>query len=243
MRDSPSRALLLLHGFLGSPEDWEPIIAALPQYRCIAPAIPGDACSHGEIIDSLLALLDSLGIERCAVLGYSMGGRVAMQLALRSPQRVGLLIAESANPGIPDVADRAARVAQDDALADRLAESDLAEFLADWYAQPLFATLSHTQKEALIQKRSQGDPASLAATLRALSVGRQENLWPRLPRLECPVHFIAGALDSRYREIAESAARQAHIIEGAGHNVHLEAPGDFCRVLTALLEKEWPASV
>lgn len=243
MSDGPSRALLLLHGFLGSPEDWAPIISTLPQYRCIAPAIPGDACSHGEVLDSLLALLDSLGIEHCAVLGYSMGGRIAMQLALRSPQRVGLLIAESANPGIQNKADCAARAAQDDALADRLAQGDLANFLADWYAQPLFATLSPTQKEALIRKRSQGDSASLAATLRALSVGRQENLWPQLPSLECPVHFIAGALDSRYRKIAESAAGQAHIIEGAGHNVHLEAPGYFCRVLTALLEKEWPARV
>jgi 2-succinyl-6-hydroxy-2,4-cyclohexadiene-1-carboxylate synthase len=245
LENDPKHAptVLLLHGFLGAPSDWCPTIAALPFYRCIAPAIPDGARNHGELVDVLLELLDRHGIERCAVLGYSMGGRIAMQLALRSPQRVGLLIAESANPGIPDVDERAARARHDDDLAERLAKADLGKFLVEWYAQPLFGSLSDAQKATLVHERSQGDPTMLAATLRALSVGRQEDLWPRLPTLECPVHFIAGALDSRYREIAESATEDCHIVADAGHNVHLEAPEAFQDVLAKILEKEWPSGI
>jgi 2-succinyl-6-hydroxy-2,4-cyclohexadiene-1-carboxylate synthase len=238
---SPKRpTLLLLHGFLGSPDDWQGVVAALPEIHCIAPALPGHAgspvpkgLSHESVVDFLLQYLDDKGIARCSVLGYSMGGRIAMQLALRSPQRVQLLIAESANPGIEDEALRRARAAQDDALATQLAESDFADFLQGWYSQPLFATLSPAQRDTLL--RRQGIPVALAAALRALSVGRQESLGPRLTSLTCPVHFIVGQKDAKYCRIAESATSSCHIVPGAGHNVHLEKPEAFLALLKELL--------
>jgi 2-succinyl-6-hydroxy-2,4-cyclohexadiene-1-carboxylate synthase len=239
-KDAPP--LLLLHGFMGAPEDWLAVMNALPSHRCIAPALPGHAgaalpvaLSHQRVLEGLEDLLDAQGVERCAVLGYSMGGRIAWQLALRSPQRVSTLIVESANPGIDDAAAREARARHDDALAAHLANSDLTDFLDDWYAQPLFATLSAVQKAQLVARRSRGNPIALAAVLQALSVGRQENLWPRVGDVACPVYLIAGEEDARYAKIANSAPGQAHIVPDVGHNVHYEAPAKFATLIAEIL--------
>src|SRR3989304_5185055 len=143
-------ALMLLHGFTGDATTWEPFLDAWLSIQTIrvdligpgrsdSPADPARyAMAHA--VQALLAVLDPLGVERAAVLGYSMGGRVALHLSIAAPERSSALIVESASPGIEDDAQRAARRASDEALAADIEHDGVAAFVDRWQAQPLFAS-------------------------------------------------------------------------------------------------------
>ena len=168
------------------------------------------------------------------VVGYSMGGRLALYTALRHSGAARGLVLIGADPGIAEPAARAERRARDDALADELAaaggERAFAAWLRRWYAAPLFGGL-HRQPgfEALLRRRLRQRAAALAAALRGLSVSRQPDLWNALPALPIPALFIAGAEDAKYRGVAERIATigrpwQAAVCRGAAHAVHIEQP-------------------
>ncbi|MFQ3663798.1 MAG: 2-succinyl-6-hydroxy-2,4-cyclohexadiene-1-carboxylate synthase [Chloroflexaceae bacterium] len=228
--------LLLLHGFTGSAEEWAGLIPALaPLRQVIAVDLPGHgrapaptdlSCYTMEhTVAGLLALLDHLNHAVCDVLGYSMGGRVALHLAVAAPTRVGSLILESASPGIEDAAERAARAAADDALAARIEQEGLEWFVDHWASLPLFASqarLPAATRAALRERRLRGSAAGYAASLRGMGAGRQRSLWAELPALRIPALIISGELDEKYVAIgarvaaAMPLARQA-IVPGAGH--------------------------
>ena len=168
------------------------------------------------------------------VVGYSMGGRLALYAAARHPGATCGLVLLGADPGIADPAARGERRARDDALAGELAaagdEQAFASWLRRWYALPLFGRLNrHPAFKALLRRRLRQRPEALAAALRGLSVSRQPVLWQALPRLAIPALFIAGAQDAKYRAIAERiAALGAHwqtaFCPDAAHAVHIEQP-------------------
>ncbi len=174
--DGGARAVLFLHGFMGSAEDWRGVTAALDdRFRCLAVDLPGHGASLGlppedytieGTTRALIRLLDLLGIERPAVVGYSMGGRLALYLALHHPERCAGLFLESASPGIEDAAERRARREADEEWARRLQE-DFGTFLADWYRQPPFASLARHEGlvEAMIEARARNDPGEPAPAL------------------------------------------------------------------------------
>jgi 2-succinyl-6-hydroxy-2,4-cyclohexadiene-1-carboxylate synthase len=192
----------------------------------------------------LLPTLDAHGINRCLVVGYSMGGRLALHLAVHHASRFHGVVLESARPGLATPGEREQRVAQDEARAEEMESGDFASFLHSWYRQPLFGTLSRKpgRIEALIASRSGNTPSELARSLRAMGAGRQGSLWPELPGLTVPVLAVAGADDSTFVPIAQQMADlspsvEAAIVADAGHNVHLEQPGEFARVLKAFARR------
>lgn len=244
--------LLLLHGFTGSSANWQPILPALAEkFRVIAPDLPG----HGQTrvngpftmaaTAGLLAdLLDHLSITQTHLLGYSMGGRLALYCGAHWPDRVRALVLESASPGLKTTPERAERKARDDALADRIERQGIIWFVDHWEQLPLWNSqkrLPHTVRQQQRDRRLQNDPAGLARSLRDMGTGVQPSLWDALPELALPVHLIVGAEDDKFLGIAQEMtallpdARFVRVAD-AGHTVHLEQPRYYTRTVAAFLE-------
>ncbi len=247
--------LLLLHGFTGSADEWDELIPRLAPLRTTlaidlighgrsaAPADP-ERYTMERCVADLLALLDAQGVGQCDLLGYSMGGRVALHLAAAAPERVGRLILESASPGIADPSERAARAASDAALAARIEAEGLDWFVDHWAAIPLFASqrgLPEAERAALRERRLRGSAQGYANSLRGMGAGRQASLWGRLHELAQPSLLISGELDVKYVATGEQAAallpRARHVVVPAvGHTVHLEARERFAELVVGFLE-------
>ena len=247
--------LLLLHGFTGSADEWAALVAQLAaQHELIAVDLIGHGRSSApadlerysmeHCVADLLALLGALGLGRIDLLGYSMGGRVALQLATAAPARIKRLVLESTSPGLADPAERAARVASDNALADRIEADGLAWFVEYWAAIPLFssqAALPAEQRTALRERRLRGSAHGYANSLRGMGAGRQAPLWARLPTLAIPTLLISGELDVKYAELGQRMAAllpdvRHTIIGSAGHAAHLEQPEAFAQLVVEYLQ-------
>jgi 2-succinyl-6-hydroxy-2,4-cyclohexadiene-1-carboxylate synthase len=247
--------LVLLHGFSGGAASWREHAAYFAQrFRVITVDLPG----HGQTdspadparyrMEACVADLDALfgvwGIERARVLGYSMGGRVALHFAAAHPARVRALILESASPGIADAAERAARVQSDNDLADFIEREGIEAFVNRWEALPLFASqarLPEATRAALRAQRLRNDPRGLARSLRGLGTGIQSPLWERLPEISTPTLLLAGEDDTKYVTIARAMARslpdaQLTVVPGAGHAVHIEQPTRFRERVSGFFE-------
>jgi 2-succinyl-6-hydroxy-2,4-cyclohexadiene-1-carboxylate synthase len=171
--DRRSPTILFLHGFMGSSADWRGPIAALGyRYFCIAVDLPGHGASLGMPPDkytiegatrTVIGILDELERVRTIIAGYSMGGRLALYLALRYPERCAGLFLESASPGLENAGERAARRAADESKAGRLESGDFEAFLQDWYRQPLFAYL--TRDENLLRRGAAAQRSCRAGAL------------------------------------------------------------------------------
>src|ERR687894_1308160 len=193
--DAGHRAVAFLHGFMGSSADWREAMKELEgRHRCLAVDLPGHggstglppgAYTIGGAARSLLGTLDDLGVERPVISGYSMGGRLALYLALRHPDRCAGLFLESASPGLEDAGERASRRRADEVKAARLEGGDLRGFLRDWYRQPLFASLARDGDlfRRTIEDKTRNDPGELAKSLRGMGTGSQPPLWGELPGL------------------------------------------------------------
>lgn len=242
--------VLLLHGFSGSARSWEALAPELSDRlrpiavdlighgRSDAPARP-DRYRPEQAVRDLAALLDALGVARAHVVGYSLGGRLALRLAIDAPERVAALVVVSASAGLADEEARRARVAADGALADRIEREGIERFATEWEGQELFAaerSLPPDRRAAVRAERLAQRPHGLANSLRGMGQGAGESLWPRLAAIRAPALVVTGALDLRYTAIgarlaaAIPAARQV-VIAGAGHAVHRERPDDCARVL------------
>jgi len=246
--------LILLHGFMGSSKDWAKVMDALSaDYFCVAVDLPGhgktpplDDAQHYTLEGAgkmVIETLDQLQIKKCVLLGYSMGGRTALGLALSHPQYFSKVILESATPGIPDAADRAARRAADEKLAEKLKTVPLEKFLADWYEMPLFATLREQPQvlKEVVKRRSDNSSEELARSLRNMGTGSQDSYWDRLPELQTELLILTGERDEKFKGIAEKmigrSPKVSHQnITGAGHNIHLEAPGEYVRAIRESIE-------
>lgn len=263
--DASHPVLLFLHGFMGNRQEFNQHIRSLsPYFYCIAIDLPahGDSSlggyshsSHSNdtfllepyytmdaIANLLIEFLDFLGIKRCSPVGYSMGGRVALYLAVNFPKYCDRLILESTSAGLTTPSARSDRLAQDLQTATKLATATPAqfrEFLDDWYRQPIFANLHvHPHFAELRDRRLAQRPLELAKCLYSLSVARQRSLWQDLPQIEMPVLLIAGALDSKFVQIHQQMARslpsaQLEVVADCGHNVHFEQP----QIFTALIRE------
>ena len=236
-------ALLLLHGFGGDKGTWADLRAGLEsEYRVIAVDIVGHGASekptgarayHMERVScDIAALLDDLRTPTCHLLGYSMGGRLALRLALGYPARFRSLILESASPGLADAAERERRRRQDAALAERIETMGIAWFVDYWEKLPLWKsqqTLPEETQSAQRKQRLGNSATGLANSLRGMGSGAQANLWPRLEHVTMPALLMVGEQDSKFVAINQLMARQMPeaellVIPGAGHNIHLEQP-------------------
>lgn len=249
-----AQSLLLLHGFTGSGANWADHVPAFANHfsvitldilghgRSQSPADP-NRYTMSQIVTDIIALLDSLQINQTALLGYSMGGRLALYLACHYPDRFSHLVLESSSPGLATEAERTARRKGDEALADWIETNGIEPFVARWEALPLWASqknLTTTVQQRLRQQRLQNSPLGLANSLRGMGTGAQPSLWPLLPELRLPALLIAGALDGKFVAINRQMAAQLpngrlHIKPGAGHTVHLERPSQFQTAVTQFL--------
>jgi 2-succinyl-6-hydroxy-2,4-cyclohexadiene-1-carboxylate synthase len=246
--------LLLLHGFTGSTRAWDDIRPALSGF---AQVIAIDLIGHGQSAGppsssrytlewcarDLLQLLDELHFSQVDLLGYSMGGRVALHFATSAPRRVRTLILESASPGIEDPDERIRRVHSDSALAERIHAHGIEAFVAEWEQQPLLMLQPHVSEAVREQQhalRLLNTPTGLANSLLGMGAGQQEPLWSRLGELNLPVQLIVGQADARYVAIAErmhhSLPRaELAVLPEAGHTAHLDQPAAFLRILQQTL--------
>ena len=249
-----ARPVLLLHGFSGAGLFWEPIARAVPGIRSILPDLPGHAGTSapepwqawdlGRAASVIAGLLDRIGVGCCDIVGYSMGGRLALRYALDHPGKTKTLTLVGASPGIDGEEERRMRIASDDAWAERIEREGIESFAAAWEAQPLFATQDRLPREVrdkMHALRLSHDPAALASAMRAFGTGRQESLIGRLADVSISVLLLAGSLDAKYREIMSTmAARLARasldIVDGSGHAVPLEKPAEFAERLERFLE-------
>ncbi len=242
-----NQTLVLLHGFTGSAAGWGQLMDILADYglRIIAIDLPGHGQSDAPddtkrysieyCQKDILAALQTLGVHKgqAIILGYSMGGRIALYTALSGYFRA--LILESASPGLEDPAEREERRTSDEALAASIEREGVPAFIERWERLPLFAsqrTLPFECREALHRQRLQNNAIGLAQSLRGVGTGVQPSLYARLPTLHIPVLLIAGELDTKFTTIAKHMAQalpqsQLHIIPAAGHTVHLEQPQLF----------------
>jgi 2-succinyl-6-hydroxy-2,4-cyclohexadiene-1-carboxylate synthase len=236
--------LVLLHGFGGTHRAWDGVLARLDpeSYLPLALDLPGHgaAAEQTRPIDfpACVRAVLAAAPERFALCGYSMGGRVALQVALEAPQRVTRLCVIAANPGIEDVAERAERLAADEELARRLESEPFEDFIESWRTQPLFARDPAAVGELARADQRRNDPRALAAAMRGLSVGAMEPLWDRLGGLHMPMALVAGARDEKFTELLARAQRTLPRAEltvlGGGHGLPLEDPGGVAGVLEEL---------
>lgn len=230
--------VLLLHGFTGTGGDFDPIREAFAGREVMAPDLPGhgNAAERPATFEDTRAWLGGLASVTSGpweVIGYSMGARLALDLAVHAPEGIARLVLIGGTPGLADPAERAARRAADEALADRIERLGTETFLAEWLAQPMFAHLRERCEphrwHTMMTRRRAVAPRGLANALRGLGTGVMEPLWDALPRVTVPTHLVVGAEDTKFLAIAhEMQARmpvaRLSIIPGAGHAAHLERP-------------------
>lgn len=255
------RPLVLLHGFTGCSAAWGELRAQLARRRrVIAFDLPGHGASpvphdpqHArlpQVADALVRSVAALGVQRADWLGYSLGARAALHVAVAHPDAVRTLILEGASPGIADSVERAARAADDERLAQSIERDGLARFVDAWLAQPLFATQRSLPDEIRARERARrlgGSVAGFASGLRAMGTGTQAPLWDALRGVPAPVLLIAGALDVKYCGIAHAMAAalpdaRVTIVPGAGHAVYLERPEAWLAEVESFLERDGAAA-
>lgn len=238
-------ALLFLHGFMGSGRDWFTIANTLAHdYFCVLPDLPGHGTNTHLSLDAAIdfdilcvgleQLLDELNLQQATLVGYSMGGRVALYFAVKYPQRVEKLVIESANPGVDNPVERDKRARLDDRRASQLLLGGMDSFVDNWYELELFASLKRfpQQRKSAKNRRKQNNPQWAAKIIRELSPGRQPSLWSHLPGLNMPVLLLAGVLDEKYAALvgqmgAVIPKATVQVVPNAGHNIHLEQPQVF----------------
>jgi 2-succinyl-6-hydroxy-2,4-cyclohexadiene-1-carboxylate synthase len=235
-----ARDIVLLHGFTHTGASWDPVVAALGErYRALAPDIRGHgARSELEPVTLKAVLGDVAGLApgRFTLVGYSMGGRIALHAALALRGRIDRLVLIGASPGLADPSEREARRAADERLAGEIERSSIEEFARRWAQTPVLAGQPPEVATAVHADRLRSRPAGLARALRGLGTGALPSLWDRLGEIEAPVSLVVGGTDRKFAEIATRMAiglRQANVIlvELAGHAVHLEAPARMAAVI------------
>lgn len=241
--------VLALHGFTGSSASMNGVAGALrDRHRVVRVDLVGHGRSDApqdvaayrieRCVAQLGSVLDALAIPRAHVLGYSMGGRVALALAALLPERVASVLAIGARAGFEDPAERTERARDDEALAARIERDGVPAFVDQWMALPLFATQRRLGAAALAGARAErlaNRAHALAASLRAMGAGAQPPLHALLAQRSMPMLLLAGAEDARFAAIARDLAARlpdarVALVPDAGHAAHLENPDAFARI-------------
>lgn len=235
--------VVLVHGFTQTRRCWGPVVDGLTSdHEVVLVDAPGHGRSSdmaADLVAGAEALADTCG--PATYLGYSMGARLCLHVALHRPDVVRGLVLLGGTAGIEDPGARAARRERDQALAARLREIGLAAFLDEWLSQPLFDSLP--RERACVEERRENTVDGLASSLELAGAGSQESLWPELHRVAVPVLALAGELDAKFAELAQRMAgaiggdAQVRLVPGAGHTAHLERPDAFLEVVRAWLAR------
>ena len=245
--------VLFLHGFMGSGSDWDEVVARLSdRYCCVTIDLPG----HGGSVRlpepamytftgaaaAVLGILRALHVRAPMLVGFGMGGRLALALAVHTPGTFRRVLIVSSSAGLADPAERASRAERDDALAAELETGDLSGFVERWYAAAPYASLA--ARPAMLAEvkaaNSRQDPGELARALRGMGLGRQPSYWDRLSTVSAPLLTVAGLDDERHVDLGGEIAGRcvagcAAIVPAAGHHVHRENPDALARLAAEFL--------
>ncbi len=231
--------IIFLHGFLGSGSDWLPMARQLSQdYCCMMVDLPGHGKASFEenppndgffeqTVDALAELLKESASPKSYLVGYSMGGRLALALLLRYQELFTKTIIVSASPGLMTIEEQIKRQEHDEKVARKI-ERNFDGFITAWYDQPLFSTLKHHSIFKEVEsERKINDPRNLALALRVLGTGRQGSQWEALQHNRVPVRLFAGEKDERYVEIGRQMVKlcpgsDLDIFPHCGHTLQLE---------------------
>jgi 2-succinyl-6-hydroxy-2,4-cyclohexadiene-1-carboxylate synthase len=243
------RPVTLLHGFTQSGRSWREVVAKMPAgWKWIVPDLRGhgetqiwrgSACSMDACTQDLVKLWDALDVEKSHLVGYSMGGRLALHVAARRPERVLSVLTIGAHAGLDEDA-RQGRRSGDEALAERIEKDGIEAFVNYWSSLPMFAGLERRGPNYVAEihaERLRNHVAGLACSLRGMGAGAMEPLWDDLAHADFPCTFVAGQLDHGYvasaRRLAATVPNgRVEIVPRAGHTVHQERPDAFARILS-----------
>lgn len=235
---------LLLHGFTGLADDWRPC------WPCTEPALAIDLPGHGGSLapagafdDALRQLLDVLPATIDRVVGYSLGGRLALGLLRLAPERFDQALILSAHPGLIELEAREARRAADQRWICLLEQDGLAAFVDEWQRQPLFATQAGLPADCLAHQRERRlsqHASALAASLRVHGLAAMPAMQEAIIQYPGALHWMVGAEDQKFAALAREVvgwrpATQLHLIPGVGHNLLLEAPVPLQALLSSFI--------
>ncbi len=239
--------IVALHGFTGDGADFGPLREHLPRGVTMhAPDLPGHGARRHQrslrdySIEAHLELItEAATTPQITLLGYSLGGRLALHWAVAHPERVARLILIGASPGLATGAEREERRLADATLADFIRTRGLDAFFKYWHNQTFFQPLLKLPSDRLdpiLARRHRNDPEGLALSLDNVGTGTLPSLWPRLKELRCPVDLVTGEHDEKFTRLAREMGAhlpkaRLSVIENAGHAVHLERPEDVAMLL------------
>ncbi len=249
-----SPAIILLHGFTGDHTTWKNLSNTLkPTFQVVSVDLLGhgktdspdqsDRYRMENATRDIIHLMDLLQIDNAHLLGYSMGGRLALGTATRYPDRFKTLILESASPGLKTEQEKIARRQSDEFLATRILEHGVENFVNYWEDIPLFQSQkklsADIQKQVRLQ-RLQNDPNGLANSLKGFGTGSQPSCWHKLQELDIPVLLICGKLDEKFCKIADEMNRlfpksKTVEVKEVGHAIHVEEPDKFDTIVKKFL--------
>ena len=227
-------SVVLLHGFSGTSCAWDGVAARLHPERYLPKAL--DLPGHGNAADASRPItfagcashVLARAPERFVLCGYSLGGRVALHVALAAPERVARLVLVSATAGIEDATERAQRHLSDHQLAEQLESIPFEDFIERWRTQPLFAADPAEVGALAREDQRRNHPEALAAVLRGIGSGEMEPLWERLPELTMPVTVLVGDRDEKFqalgRRMADLLPDAEYLLAPGGHSLPLENP-------------------
>ncbi|HEY2452500.1 MAG TPA: 2-succinyl-6-hydroxy-2,4-cyclohexadiene-1-carboxylate synthase [Scandinavium sp.] len=235
--------LVFLHGFSGDNREWQEVGEQLNAFPRLYVDLPGHGGScdisvtnFDDVCRELQETLISYNILECWLVGYSLGGRVAMYAANQAKIR-GLkgVIVEGGHPGLQDEVSRRSRLQSDSHWAQHFREGPLNDVFDAWYRQPVFATLTEAQRHALIALRADNNGPRLADMLLATSLAVQPDLRAVLGRRDYAFWYLCGERDTKFRALADELAAPCHLIPHAGHNSHRENPDAVAHCLAQIL--------
>jgi 2-succinyl-6-hydroxy-2,4-cyclohexadiene-1-carboxylate synthase len=246
--------LLFLHGFTGSSEDWRPIVSQVDKSFT---TIGIDLIGHGKsaspkneefysaeaIANQINNIIDLTIKGKVIPVGYSMGGRAALNFTIKYPEKIAGLILESITPGIKDEKFRKERIKSDDDIIQFIKTHTIREFVDYWTEKEIFNTqrrFSEEKRNRIKEAKLRNNPVGLANSLMGFGTGKMLPLFEHLKEIKCKTLLITGELDTKFtkinKEILNLFPEAEHkVIKNAGHNTHLEEPGIFIKELDQFL--------
>ncbi|MBS4216717.1 2-succinyl-6-hydroxy-2,4-cyclohexadiene-1-carboxylate synthase [Bacillus sp. FJAT-49711] len=248
--------LILLHGFTGDSSTWNSIKSfLLDSFQVISIDIIGhgktssptdlNKYSMEQVISHICSLMNHLSLNKVHILGYSMGGRLALSFAIAFPERVKSLILESVSPGLKSDEERKLRVQADDQLCQMIMQQGLEAFVYYWEGIPLFKTQESLEESVKLQIRRQrlsNNPIGLVNSLQGMGTGVQPSWWDDLKNIEIPVLLLCGEKDRKFCTISKEMQlliKNVDLIEveRVGHAIHVEDPRIFGTIVREFLSK------